>query len=1755
MAKIISLEEALGAAGTSPPRNPSVQGGSEKRSRGEAMSIVQQFEQSTGVRIAREERLAMISDLMAGATFDMQDQTGRGSSVLPVESGAPVESAPPKPATKIISLSDALGAAGVEAPAPAPEDEDEGMGIEGFMLPREPRNLLGYNPVTELGWDSAKAVAEKFQQVWSAVTEKRPEADLTTTADVLPLRFDFSQGFPRIAPAEGGAATLMEADRLRMQQPGQTAPTESGFLANIRNPMELILNDSIPANIIESWSRSHPDSLNRLLEARKVEMQERILANPQQFPDVSVQAALQAKAEREAKKAAGVSQAWQQFKEAAIADPGKTGALFVNAILADPYMMLAPLGAGAKPVQAVQTVRGIETTGKIAQTFDRVVDAAATTGGLNVVADLAEQASRGTADTASTKMAFFMGAALGGALGTVVGRIPKYADLPAADKAKLDEAIDAAINGRADEVVEVPLTKEQVIEQQRLWRERLGIKTDAEAKSWRKKREADVKAAFKTDSDYADYLQSLDAERMAAEELAATAPQRAAEQARARVEASKAELPPAVPVEGQVTPEVLQALETPAFLRTAEQKVALRAAGMGDAADPSVNIPDNAEVIRALAKPPFQRTAEEIAAIKRSPLGRLNNAPIADDTIVVWRSYDSSLKAPSEGEGLYASSSEEVARQFGRPERLEVPKPKNALVVNEEPMFQLQELDEVFDPIKLSDSIWTKLNKRAAQDAIKVSGDPRTGNNADFEKAFGKALTARAVEAGYDAFDIRSGGDQWYVLFGRGGKPVVPKKVSGKASPELLARTAVVAGAGAAAYALAPKGAKEETAVLGALAGLIIPGGGTVLSKMRQAGAVDLSGSLTWLPDTLKLPDEPAVIQRAASGDQAAYAQLYKFYAPRLAKQMAKFVREAGPRLGMGAEDIVQETFIKAFQNLKEFRGDSAFGTWLYKIGSNIGLNAIEKSKRTVKTETAFNTLESDVKGGDATTLGQGAIMDSNSALMRPEVEAAAATLDTPENLRIASEVNESLNKLYKKLSDEEKQLFELTLLNDATNSEVAQALGISYNNATVRINRLREKLKTVSAEVFGAKPYRPKGQVGEVDPRLLKGGAVVSAGALAGAALNEENPIGGAISGGLVGLAAYSMGGSAVRGLDSYIGVISTRIKNISEPLHNRLMILEKRLLEKTNEGLKRVDPFLISLNKLPADVRQLLSRSILTNDATVTNNVLKALGDQKLIAEWKEVRKVLDSLKDQLVSMGRFKEGVSEYFPRIVKDYKGLVEALGLEHKDFIERAMKEANDNSIRTTGRELSELERSIVMNKIIQARFKPGGQPDFAKRRVIEDIPPELQKYYASPTESLHSYIRSAVQDIEMAKFFGKDLKNVVKSGQTYTNIDGSIGGLVDRLLKENKITPDDAVQLSSMLKSRFTGGMRPSGDVLSAAKNLANTGLLGNPLSAITQFGDTVIQAYTQDVGAAIEAVARTLTGKKKIDMESFGLATHMAEEFVSTTRTVKLLNFAFKWGGFAAIDKFGKNVALNAAIIRSQRLAKSADGIADLRRRYGEAFGDDFNQLVADLRAGKETDLTRTLAFSELSRSQPITRSELPQAYLDNPNGRIFYMLKTFMIKQFDLARRDGYNQIKKGVQAGDKKMAARGALNLLKLSFALGIAGMSTDKVKRFIKGEDLDFAASDIPMNALKTFGLSEYFMDKAGSGKPLEAIRDSVMPPYRMMDEIIRADPKAIRYIPIVGWFFAPQKEEPKSSERERDRRKRSAERRERRGRGD
>jgi hypothetical protein len=239
--------------------------------------------------------------------------------------------------------------------------------------------------------------------------------------------------------------------------------------------------------------------------------------------------------------------------------------------------------------------------------------------------------------------------------------------------------------------------------------------------------------------------------------------------------------------------------------------------------------------------------------------------------------------------------------------------------------------------------------------------------------------------------------------------------------------------------------------------------------------------------------------------------------------------------------------------------------------------------------------------------------------------------------------------------------------------------------------------------------------------------------------------------------------------------------------------------------------------------------------------------------------------------------------------------------------------------------------------------------------------------------------------------------------------------------------------------------------------------------------------------------------------MEDFGLDDIIAEEFATTGATAKSLHKLFTFSGFRAVDKFGKNVVLNSALTKGRAMAKSTKGISKLKDKYGKAFGGEFVSLVDDLQKKKMSENVKIYLWNELADLQPISMSEVPQKYLDAPNGRLFYALKTYALKQLDILRRD----VKQQWSKGNKKEAIR---NAVAYSLIVPLSNATVEETKDFMLGRE--FKPEDISDNAIshmfKTFGASEYITNKyfgdSKGAKIASALGETFAPPIQWMDSV-------------------------------------------------
>ena len=224
------------------------------------------------------------------------------------------------------------------------------------------------------------------------------------------------------------------------------------------------------------------------------------------------------------------------------------------------------------------------------------------------------------------------------------------------------------------------------------------------------------------------------------------------------------------------------------------------------------------------------------------------------------------------------------------------------------------------------------------------------------------------------------------------------------------------------------------------------------------------------------------------------------------------------------------------------------------------------------------------------------------------------------------------------------------------------------------------------------------------------------------------------------------------------------------------------------------------------------------------------------------------------------------------------------------------------------------------------------------------------------------------------------------------------------------------------------------------------------------QLGDVGVSAWIKGNRNTISA----LFGKAKVSMKELGLDDIMSHELNNAIDTSRILGGVLKISGFRMADRYGKNVLLKAGYKKATKAVQSEAGTKSLAKKYKEVFGDDeFNMLVAELKNGEITDRVKFYLWNELSDAQPISMSEMPQAYLNAPNCRIFYALKSFTIKQIDLLRKNVIQEYK----AGNKLKAGR---NLAGYMVLVGGMNGTVKETKDWVMGKG--FNVEDISDNSI-------------------------------------------------------------------------------------
>jgi len=174
------------------------------------------------------------------------------------------------------------------------------------------------------------------------------------------------------------------------------------------------------------------------------------------------------------------------------------------------------------------------------------------------------------------------------------------------------------------------------------------------------------------------------------------------------------------------------------------------------------------------------------------------------------------------------------------------------------------------------------------------------------------------------------------------------------------------------------------------------------------------------------------LVARAQRGDKRAFELLVEKYQRKLARLLSRFIRDPAE-----VEDVAQEAFIKAYRALPAFRGDSAFYTWLYRIGINTAKNYLMAMGRRAPTST-------EVEADEAEGFEEGEQLRD---------------INTPESVLLSKEIAETVNSTIEKLPEELRTAIQLREIEGMSYEDIARVMDCPIGTVRSRIFRAREAI------------------------------------------------------------------------------------------------------------------------------------------------------------------------------------------------------------------------------------------------------------------------------------------------------------------------------------------------------------------------------------------------------------------------------------------------------------------------------------------------------------------------------------------------------------------------------------------------------------------------------------------------------------------------------------------------------------------------
>jgi hypothetical protein len=609
---------------------------------------------------------------------------------------------------------------------------------------------------------------------------------------------------------------------------------------------------------------------------------------------------------------------------------------------------------------------------------------------------------------------------------------------------------------------------------------------------------------------------------------------------------------------------------------------------------------------------------------------------------------------------------------------------------------------------------------------------------------------------------------------------------------------------------------------------------------------------------------------------------------------------------------------------------------------------------------------------------------------------------------------------------------------------------------------------------------------------------------------------------------------------VDPFIRPIKSKIKELDPFIASRMDKFELDNLMLKQNFVDQMQPFADQFKKLSKDEQKKFQRLTSNPDSMekafdMLDEVQKRKGMDGIKSNFLTVRQGLDDLYALANKNGIEIEYRKDYLPRVMKDYDGFVKSLGKEPRSQLEEMfraaekkkfddMPEKMKQSVSLEDTKLSEAERAKVIQNYFEGNnLRGSGKMGLQKERVLASITDDTQKYYDDFLGGLQKYVDNVTYNVNKNRFLGKSPDSTAKS--IFTDIER---------IKDEKVQDE----ITKLISTRFKGGEARIGKKTNFARNLIYATTIVNPYSTITQLGDLALNSYRNGLINTLSPFG------PKIKLKDFGL-NDIASEFTDAGAMKGIMDKMFRLTRFKQLDVALKENNLRGAFRQAQGQLRNKNSKA--YKKFIEEnkpfFQNETDDLIDAIRRGdSQNENVRHYLFSRLTKTQPITLSEMPAKYLNMKGGRLIYSLKTFFVKQLDVMREDIVQKLAK------RETSKEGMQNAARFAMLFGGGTAAVNATKDLILGRPVEI--SDELMDvAMQMIGISRYAIYKAKSDGLAGGATAVLAPPMPIVNEafkVLAADDKEealkkqskelVRYIPVVGkdiyWRFGAGEEKIK-----------------------